>query len=146
MTIEEFAQKYHARTRKDECGDGETFIPGTQWEYPPTGRMYGHQIYEHGELFALLLMFPVEGHEDGGPGKSAKWVNAKKKLINAGFTLKQDGDAEGVALFNPEDKAQAKVALKMAGVRTRQLSPERKAVLAAQLAQARAKRAALQCE
>ena len=84
-------------------------------------------------------MFPVEGHE---AGKSAKWVHARKKLINAGFTLKQNGDAQGVMLFNPEDKAQAKLALKLAGIRTRQLSPERKAALAAQLMAARAKRAA----
>jgi hypothetical protein len=143
MTIEQFAEKYHARTHKDE---GETFLPGTLWD-PPNGRMYGHQIYEVGDgRFGLLLMFPVEGHVDGGPGKSAKWVHARKKLINAGFTLKQDGDAEGVALFNPEDKAQAKIALKLAGIRTRQLSPERKAALAAQLAEARTKKVACQCQ
>jgi len=128
MTIEQFADKYHTRTRKDECG--ETYIPGTPWP----DKNYGHQIYEHGNGFALLLMFPV-GHEAGG--KSAKWVHARKKLINAGFTVKQDGDAEGVVLFDPEDKAQAKLALKLAGIRTRQLSAERKAALTAQLAAVR---------
>ncbi len=131
MTIEQFAQKHHARTRDES---GETYIPGTPW---PDGR-YGHQIYEHGNgRLALLLMFPV----DGG-SKSAKWVNARKKLLNAGFTIKQDGDAEGVMLFNPEDKTQARLALKLAGIRTRQLSAERKAALALQLAAARANRAA----
>jgi hypothetical protein len=144
MTVDQFAQKYHARTRKDESGE-ETFILGAQWKHPRTGRVYGHQIYEHGSRFALLLMFQVDGHEDGGPGKSAKWVNARKKLLNAGFTLKQDGDAEGVALFDPEDKAQAKVALKLAGIRTRLLSPERKAALAAQLVAARAKKIVQLC-
>jgi hypothetical protein len=139
MTIEHFAEKYHARTRTE---DGETFIPGTQWdaEHSTTN---GHQVYEYGDgRLALLLMFPVdaEAHEIGGSGKSAKWVHARKKLIEAGLTIKQNGDAEGVALFNPEDKAQAKLALKMAGVRTRQLSPERKAALATQLAAARAKK------
>lgn len=132
MTIEQFAQKYHTRTRDES---GETYIPGTPW---PDER-YGHQVYEHGNgKFALLLMFPVE---DGG-SKSAKWVHARKKLLNAGFTLKQDGDAEGVTLFDPEHKAQARLALKLAGIRTRQLSPERRAILAAQLVAARAKRAA----
>ena len=83
MTIEQFADKYRARTRKEECGD--TYIPGAPWA---DGR-YGHQIYEHGEgRFGLLLMFPVEGHEAGGPGKAAKWSHARKKLINAGFTVK----------------------------------------------------------
>jgi hypothetical protein len=104
--------------------------------------MYGNQIYEHDGRFALMLMFPVDGHEHGGSGKSAKWVHARKRLRNSGFTLKQDADAEGVMLFNPEDKIQAKLALRFAGIRTRQLSPERKAALAAQLADARAKKAA----
>jgi len=134
MTIEQFADKYHARTHKDECGD--TYIPGTPWD-----EQYGHQIYEHSTpgsvgRFAIVLMFPVDG------SKSAKWANAKRKLLNAGFTIKQDGDSEGVALFDPEHKAQAKLAMKFAGIRTRQLSPERKAALTAQLAAARAKRAA----
>ena len=81
-------------------------------------------------------MFPVDG------SKSPKWANARKKLVNAGFAIKQDGDAEGIALFDPEHKAQARLALKLAGIRTRELSPERKVALAAQLIAARAKRAA----
>jgi len=129
MTIEKFAEKYQSRTRKDECGD--TYIPGTPWPE----EHYGHQIYEHSERFALLLMFPV----DGG-SKSAKWVHARKKLLNSGFTIKQDSDGEGVALFDPEHKIHARLALKLAGIRTRQLIPERKAALTAQLAAARAKR------
>jgi len=129
MTIEQFADKYHVRTRKDECGD--TYIPGTPWD-----ERYGHQIYEHGDgRFAVLLMFPADD------SKSAKWSHARKKLTNAGFAIKQDGDAEGIALFDPEQKAQAKLALKLAGIHTRQLSPERRAVLAAQLVTARAKKA-----
>ncbi len=136
MTIEQFAEKYHIRTHEDECGD--TAIFGELWEQQPGhSRMYGNQIYEHGGQFALLLMFPV----DGGSGKSAKWVHARKKLINAGFTVKQDGDAEGVALFDPHEKAQARLALKLAGMRTRQISAERKAALTAQLTAARMQKA-----
>lgn len=144
MTLVEFAEQYRARTRQNECG--ETIIPGKLWkEQPKAGRMYGHQIYEHGNgQFGLLLMFPVEEiPEIGGSGKSAKWVNARRKLIAAGFTIRQNGDAEGTALFNPEDKAQARFGLKLAGVKTRrQLSPERRAALACQLEVARAKKAA----
>jgi hypothetical protein len=133
MTIQQFAEKYRVQTYRDECG--ETIVRGTQWVAPRNG----HQIYEHDDSrFALLLAFEVEI----GSGKSAKWVNARKKLQSAGFTLKQDGDAEGVALFDPENKAQARLALKLAGIRTRQISPERRAALAAQLAEARGKRAA----
>jgi hypothetical protein len=96
MTLVEFAEPYHARTRQDECG--ETIIPGKLWkEQPKDGRMNGHQIYEHGKgRFELLLMFPVDNDKEiGGSGKSAKWVNARKKLIAAGFTIRQNGDAEG---------------------------------------------------
>jgi hypothetical protein len=47
MTLVEFAEQYPVHTRKDECG--ETIIPGKLWkEQPKAGRMYGHQIYEHG--------------------------------------------------------------------------------------------------
>jgi hypothetical protein len=144
MNLEDFAAKYHVKTRRDECA--ETIIPGKLWkQQSKASRIDGHQIYEHkGGQFGLLLMFPGDsGEEIGGSGKSAKWGNACKKLIAAGFTIRQNGDAEGTALFNPEDKAQAKLALKLAGIKTRrQLSPERKAALASQLAAARVRRAA----
>ncbi len=116
-----------------------TYVPGTSCD-----ERYGHQIYEHSQpeesvgRFAVLLMFPVDG------SKSPKWANARKKLVNAGFAIKQDGDAEGVLLFDPTDKSQARLALKLAGIRTRQLSPERRATLAAQLIAARATRSAAQ--
>jgi hypothetical protein len=93
MTLVEFADQYRARTRQNECG--ETIIPGKLWkEQPKDGR----------------LTFPVDNDKEiGGSGKSAKWVNARKKLVAAGFTIRQNGDAEeGTALFNPEDKAQAR--------------------------------------
>jgi|SRR5882724_1994319 len=151
MTLVEFAEQYRVRTRQDECG--ETIIPGKLWKVQPNSHFaspnrlwqYGHQIYEHGKgQFGLLLMFgTANGNEIGGTGKSAKWVNAQKKLIAAGFTIRQNGDAEGTALFNPEDKAQARFALKLAGVKARrQLSPERRAALASQLEAARSKKAA----
>jgi hypothetical protein len=44
-----------------------------------------------------------------------KWTNAKKKLLAAGFTVRQNGDTEGTALFNPEDKSQARFAFKITG-------------------------------
>src|SRR5437879_12656148 len=103
MTVEQFAQTYHGRTRRDECG--ETIIPGKLWKaQPKVGRMYGHQIYEHGDgRFGVLLMFDTPG----------KWTNAKKKLRAAGCTVRQNGETEGTALFDPEDKTQARFALKI---------------------------------
>jgi hypothetical protein len=117
MTVEQFAERYHGRTRKDECG--EVIIPGKPWKVQPKeGRMYGHHVYEHGSgRFGVMLMFD----------SARKWNNAKKTLIAAGFTIRQNSDTEGTALFDPEDKAQAKLALKITGARIRrQLSRKNK--------------------
>jgi hypothetical protein len=71
----------------------------------------------------------------------AKWTYAKKKLTAGGFTIRQDGDTEGTALFNPEDKAQGRLALKIAGARVRrELTQEQRDALAARLAVARAQK------
>jgi hypothetical protein len=58
--------------------------------------MYGHHVYEHGAgRFGVMLMFD----------SARKWSNAKKTLIAGGFAIRQNGDTEGTALFDPEDKA-----------------------------------------
>jgi hypothetical protein len=139
MDITDFAQQHRVRTRRDECG--EMIIPGKLWKRQPTRRIYGHHVYDCGDgRFGALLMFHVDaGHEIGGSGKTAKWTFAKEKLKAAGFSIFRDGDAEGIALFNPEDKQQSRLALKIAGCRLRrQLSPERSQALADRLAVARA--------
>ena len=122
MTVEQFAETYYGRTRRDECG--ETIIPSKR----------GHQIYEHGDgRFGVLLMFDTPG----------QWTNAKKKLLAAGFAVRQNGDTEGTALFNPEDKTQARFAFKITGARIRrQLSPEKREELARRLQSARGQKAA----
>jgi len=148
MDIAQFAETHSVRTRRDECG--EVFVPGKRWKVQPIPKFrparelytYGHQIYDHGDgRFGVMLMFPVDnGKEIGGSGKSAKWGNARKKLLAAGFTLKQNGDAEGACLFNPSNKAQAKLALKLAGVKQRRVSnmtPEQRKAVAERLAASR---------
>jgi hypothetical protein len=142
MDIHEFAEQYHVRTRKDECG--EAVIQGKLWKsQPKLGRMYGHHVLEYGDgRFGVLMMFHVNNRREiGGSGKSAKWTFARQKLIQAGFTIRQDGDAEGIGLFDPENKTQSRFALKIAGCRLRRkLSPEQAQVLAVRLAVARAAR------
>jgi hypothetical protein len=152
VDITEFAEHYHVRTQKHE--DGEIVIFGKLWKVQPETKFnrqrnpermdklrYGHQVFEYGDgRFGVLLMFPVDnGHEIGGSGKSAKWTYAKEKLTVGGITILRDGDAEGIALFDPENKAQARLALKIAGCRVRrQLSPEKRQALAVRLTAARA--------
>ncbi len=132
MTIKTFAESHRVRTRHDSCGD--TIIPGKRYapatETPDRVENRSHVFeYEDGEHFGVCLMFAT----------ARKWGSAKRKLDAAGFSLRQDGDTEGIALFDPRDEAQARLALKLAGVKTRrELSPERREAQARLLAAVRA--------
>jgi hypothetical protein len=133
VNIDQFAVSHHARVRKDECD--EPIINGKLWkQQTKPGRMYGHHIYEHGDgRFGVMPMFD----------SARKWNNAKKTLTASGFTIKQNAETEGTALFDPENKTQARLAMKITGARIRrQLSPEKRDALVARLQTARAKVAA----
>lgn len=124
MNIDQFAVTHHARVRKDECG--EPIINGKLWKpQPKPGRMYGHHINEHGDgRFGVMLMFD----------SARKWNNAKKTLTASGFTIKQNAETEGTVLFDPQNKAQAKLAMKITGARIRrQLTPEKREALVVRL-------------
>jgi hypothetical protein len=130
VNIDQFAVTHHARVRKDECG--EPIINGKLWKsQPKPSRMYGHHIYEHGDgRFGVMLMFD----------SARKWNNARKTLAASGFTIKQNAETEGTALFDPENKAQAKLAMRITGARIRrQLSPEKRDALVRRLQAARNK-------
>jgi len=116
--IREFGKKWRLRTGRDECG--ETIIPGKR----------GHIFdYGDGERFGLLYM----------SDQPRLWAYAKKKLVAPKFKLRQDGDTEGIATFNPLDPEAVRLALKIAGIKTRriaspaQLQALRKAFKARQL-------------
>lgn len=105
VKLEEFAARWRLRMKLDE--DGEPIVAGR----------VGH-LYEHGAegLLGVMLL----------PGKPFVWVHARKKLEAAGCLIWQDADQEGSALFDPSVKAQARLAIKMAGVprkRRASLSP-----------------------
>ena len=121
MNIQAFANRYRLRLKRHEAG--EPIISGK----------LGH-IYEHGES-TLGLMFM--------PDRPRLWPNARRKLDAAGFVIWQDGDEEGSALFDPTNTAQARLALRVVGIkRKRSLTPEQRAVRAAILDKARAARLA----
>lgn len=97
MEISAFAEKYRLRLKRHE--DGEAIISGRR----------GH-LYQHDEhLLALVFM----------PEKPRLWANARRKLEAAGCTIWQDGDQEGSALFDPTNTVQARLALKVVGVKSR---------------------------
>jgi excisionase family DNA binding protein len=149
-SLEKFAETYRIRIRKDECG--EPVIFGRLWKNQPIPKFgphrpaseyhYGHQIFDNGDgRLAVLLMFE----------SPAKWTFAERKLVAAGFTVKQSGISKGippffdrhgedVVLFDPTNKKQAKLALRISGARIKRvLTPEQKNVLATRLAEARLK-------
>src|SRR5882724_2038826 len=135
MDIKEFATRYKVKIRRDGCDD--MIAPGKQYctDMPDRVEYHSH-VYDHenGEHFGLCLMY-APSDESGKSGKSGRWSNSKKKLLEAGFQIRQDGDCEGTALFSPHNRVQVKLALKLAGIRTRrEFSPEKKAILVAQLA------------
>jgi hypothetical protein len=111
--IERFAETHHLRVRKDECGD------------PVISGRKRHQIFDNGDgRLGVLLVF----------GSPKKWNNRRKLMTAAGFHLRQDARTEGTALFNPEDQAQSKLAMKITCARPKlALTPEQKRARSARL-------------
>lgn len=90
--LEQFASEHKLRLKKDECGDHQ--VPAK----------LGH-IYEHGPgVFGVVF------------SESDRYSNKillarRRRLVNAGLTLHQVGDAESIFLFDPTDATQAKAAI-----------------------------------
>lgn len=60
-----------------------------------------------------------------GNFKSAKkWNNARRILQSHGFTIMQNGDREGSAIFDPRSPSQSKVACRIIGVKKRRVPTE----------------------
>ena len=129
MDIKEFAEKYRVKTRRDSCG--EEIITGTRVPKDMPKRVeYACHVYDYGDgkRFGLLLLLKTK----------QQWTHAKKQLVAAGFTVKQNAETEGTSLFNPEDAGQVRLAFKLARIHVRRaLSPERRQALAAQLGASR---------
>ena len=121
MKLEDFATKYRLRVKRAE--DGDHVIAGK----------LGH-IYQHdAETLGLMFM----------PNSPRLWPHAKRKLEDAGFTIWQNGDDEGSALFDPTNTVQARLALKVVGAkRKRTPTAEDRAAKIAILERARAARLA----
>lgn len=105
--IEAFAERNRLRTKLDEFND--PIIPGRY------GQIYD---YEDGKRLGVIYI-PVE--PDVTP---SNWNRLRTELLAAGCQIKNDGDGEGIALFDPANPKQARLAIRVAGVkRIRALSP-----------------------
>src|SRR5215471_2020375 len=95
MTIKEFAAKHKTRIKQDEVGD---FIVVAKH-----GQIYDHESGQFGVMFLM----------DG----AGAWNNRRKACEAAGMKCIQDGDTEGTLLFDPENRDQAKLAVRLVGAR-----------------------------
>jgi hypothetical protein len=51
------------------------------------------------------------------PRRPKLWTILRKRMLAAGFEIRQNGDWEGTATFDPADSAQARLAIKVIGAR-----------------------------
>ncbi len=128
MTLAIFAEQNRLKVKRDDCG--EAIIPGK----------YG-QIYEYNNTeLGVMFMPPPTKAEPLGRWCPRTWGNFKGAAAAAGMTLLQDGDSEGCLSFDPKNKAQVKLALKIARVRPKlQRTPEQVARFVAAIQNARFK-------
>jgi len=110
MNIESFAAKYRLKVKRSPDDDGSLVINGK----------YG-QVYEHsGSELAVSFTAGLDKNRKGvGSWSPKKWGNARQAALAAGMTVYQDGDSEGSLLFNPDNPKQAKLAIKIAGAKTK---------------------------
>ena len=105
MTIKEFALAHKVRIKLDE--DGEPVVLAKHGEIYDFGR---------GRFGVMFMLDSVR-----------VWNSRRQECEKAGMQVIQDGDCEGTLLFNPENKEQAKTAIRLVGARQkRQLSPEQR--------------------
>lgn len=116
--IERFAEQYRLKVRRDSCGD--EIIPGKPHKADrPEDR---NHIYEHSDgRLGVYLSFP----------SARSWNARRTTALAAGFVLNQNAQTEGTLLFSPENEQQARLAIRLAGIkRIRKSTPEQLARLA----------------
>ena len=113
--IHTFARQHRLRTFRDT--DETTVIRGQA----------GCHLYEYSDSELGLMVL-----SDAKDPRPHRWAAIRKKCLAADMTLRQNGDDEGALSFDPNDRKQAQLAIKVSGARPkRQLSPEHRARLLA---------------
>lgn len=121
MELIEVAEKYRLKFQKIE---GELVIAGRQvkrnHDRYPTPDAYGldsllGHIFEYNATRLGLVVIPR---------RPRVWRNLSRKLLAAGFEIRQNGDWEGVATFDPAKPAQVRLAIKAIGARKKRRASE----------------------
>ena len=106
--LESFARTKRLKVKRDESGDVVV-----------VGKL--GQLYQHGDgLVGLVLMSP-----SGDDPKLDNTLRSRmRKALQTGLELHQQGDCESSFLFDPENKQQARLAIRLVGaMRKRRASP-----------------------
>lgn len=124
MTLPQFADHYRLKLAHDECGD--PIVSGRLSE--------DSNISDFSDTELAMCWLP-----DGkNTARTGMWNRTKAKCLAAGMLLHQDGDAEGIFVFDPVDPGQAKLAIKCVKAKAkRRITPERVAALSETLVKAR---------
>lgn len=100
-----FANANRLKTSRDS--DGTLIVPGK----------FGQLCqYDHHSLAVVVIPSML---------RKNYWGATRNKFEKLGFVITQDGDCEGAAVFSPDNREQAKAAIRAAGaIRKRRVSPE----------------------
>jgi hypothetical protein len=116
--------KIHWRIDEDDFDGADGYFPA----FIPSGRKALGQthIFDYGDGVHFGLMYLPRTF------RPSRWEGVRKQCLAAGMTLHQNGDSEGSLLFDPDNDAQAKLAISIVKPRVKRiLSPERRAALLA---------------
>jgi hypothetical protein len=103
VNITSFADQHRLQVKRDHCG--EMYIPCNRG-----------QIFQYGaDRFGVMVIGPT--------ATPRTWGAIRRKLLAAGLSLHQDGDAEGCLLFDPANSEHSRLAIQvMRGRRQRRYS------------------------
>jgi hypothetical protein len=114
LTIPEFASQHRLKLSHDGCDD--PIIQGR------IGK--DSDVSDYGGRELAMCFLP-------GSKRTGLWNRIKVTCLTAGMRLHQEGDGEGIFVFNPADPVQAKLAIKSVQARARRkMTPETLARLA----------------
>jgi hypothetical protein len=111
MNISEFASKYNLRLQYEPSDEAHVIV----------SRDGQSQIYEYGSELLGVIIMPKTNN-------AYRWRSARRAFESVGIEIRQSGDTEGSATFDPTDCKQVQVVMKHAKIR------QKRTMSAAQLA------------
>ena len=107
IRLDKFASTYRLKLIRDP-DDKTDIIMGNE----------GHShIFQYGEELLGVMILP-------DTDTAHRWNSARAAFVAAGMTIRQDGECEGTASFDPENAEQAKLAIRYAKIKRKRTISE----------------------